>query len=1562
MRTIDQLLEAIRPEDIRPDHSYRLERGMFSSKLTDRLFAGILQTDVLVFENAAIQKQHKQVTVSGTVAFPKHEAQPFSLCFEENENGFVVVTGELHLGGPLASSLPAIEWLHVAEPRKVIALDEAQLFPTLSYCGHIPVKSSGKKIPVRITVEDGDAWRLDIAGEDAGHSISLQEIAEMTGGRTLAGYLPASLVKELNTVSLTGIHAIFTHPKAAVRFFQVGLKVGSGWKIAPQLELEDGLHLSLLTSFPGTDNYTLTAGIAGTVKTGSVSLPLFLTVTTGSFNSLSFGIQPGKQVPLLSLPELLAFADNEHNWDFPDSLKALPSISIVALDAEFDLSAARFNNFSFGLTTTADWEIIPEYFHIEQLFFDLQMVRGNKSWDIRGLARGQFRIGETALTCTLLKENTNPDWTVSAKLKPGSQVNLSKVIAQLLSGKDYIPGSVPDVTFSQLEITVVPAAKNFSFTAASDQPWKFNDNVSITNFNLAFTCDAHDAKNPIKGHIGGSIVIGTTETVTINLSAALGETSEGGLQLEGSTSKGLIPVGHLAAYIAKSFNAKAEIPEWLSEIKLSEMGAGYHTKSGNFHFEVTGKFPVAGSPLTVKIKFTLENDGHNRFTRKLSGKLFTGDHTEFDLDIENSPSGTRVSGKWEANSPDGYLRFEELAHTLGFTPLPAIPDKLKLSLVGASFLYDSKEGRFVINAQSEHSGKAVFVSEILANKKRFYGFGITVKLDVKLADLPLVGNKIPDAENIGIKEGNIWILSSGLSTDDVTQLNASIADTDAPKLPAGPVTASVLLHAALNLGKDHVKLLDLALGKSKAQPHSEATADDNAPSSPTWIDVQKQFGVFHFGRIGFSYSSGNLEFLLDAGMDLGPLEFTFDGLSITSPLTEFKPHFDLSGLALAYTQGALNIEGALRKLPEQQLDAATLFRFDGLAAIKAGKFSLAAIGSYAQLRSGDPSLFLFAQAEAAIGGPPAFFVTGVMAGFGFNRSLLFPEMDEVATFPFLLLAEPPHAGGKAPTQGHMHMLNVLDGTEAAVGGGEKKQWVTTKPGQYWLALGVHFTSFQLVRSRALLAAQFGNDLSFALLGTSTLQLPQTGDGNHPYVFAELQLRALLQPREGFFGLSALLTGNSYVLTPDCHLTGGFAMYTWFGSNKHAGQFVVTMGGYHPAFSKPGHYPALPQLGFNWVVSPSVSIKGGAYFALTPSCVMAGGALEAVYRDGSLKAWFTAHADFLMAWRPFFFTATIGVSIGVDLHAGSDDTQSGLSFSVSADLNLWGPPTGGKARVHVVFTTFTVHFGSEDASANNNALQWHAFSDLLPHHADVCRVTATDGMAGTAKDSDANGNKVWIVRPGTFRFSTESAVPSGELTYGTAKNNVRDGVADNAPKLIDIRPMNKTGVRSVHHVEVSLNGKAVDCAKDGWKFEPRSTTMPDALWGKPPAHFTQIPSAPDASMTGPLLSGFDVTPPTPVLGSSPGAVALKSLAFDYLQPEGNAPISANTPPSGEYTPVADAHSLDVVKTIGTAPAQQSRDEMCRVLQSLGLYNSTTDAMTRLADECAHLYDNPVLLKK
>ena len=82
--------------------------------------------------------------------------------------------------------------------------------------------------------------------------------------------------------------------------------------------------------------------------------------------------------------------------------------------------------------------------------------------------------------------------------------------------------------------------------------------------------------------------------------------------------------------------------------------------------------------------------------------------------------------------------------------------------------------------------------------------------------------------------------------------------------------------------------------------------------------------------------------------------------------------------------------------------------------------------------------------------------------------------------------------------------------------------------------------------------------------------------------------------------------------------------------------MLTIGGYNPHFQKPTQFPDVPRLGFRWGLPIGATIKGENYFALTNTCIMAGGRLELTYGISCAYVWFTAFADFLISWDPFYY--------------------------------------------------------------------------------------------------------------------------------------------------------------------------------------------------------------------------------------------------------------------------------------------------------------------------------------
>lgn len=625
------------------------------------------------------------------------------------------------------------------------------------------------------------------------------------------------------------------------------------------------------------------------------------------------------------------------------------------------------------------------------------------------------------------------------------------------------------------------------------------------------------------------------------------------------------------------------------------------------------------------------------------------------------------------------------------------------------------------------------------------------------------------------------------------------------------------------------------------------------------LPVQRSFGPLYVGSVGLGWKDKDrrLEVLFSGRVALAGLNAEVMGLAVGVPVT--KPTdlsaytLELQGLDLSFRGGAVEIGGGLLK-QENPL------AYTGMVLIKAAKFSILGLGSYAMIPTGPepdapqaPSLFLFAALRAPLGGHPAFFITGLAGGFSFNRSLKLPSIEEVHKFPLV--------------------KGVVDGSFSEgedPGGALQKLADVVKPeiGQYWVAAGITFSTFKLLDSAALLFLRFGREWELALIGLSRASLPPEVPRHLALAYIELAFKVSIRPADGVVSAEAQLTPNSYVITRECKLTGGFAFYLWFadvpadGYTIRGGDFVVTLGGYHPAFQRPKHYPDVPRLGFSWLIGSTVSIGGGAYFALVPTAVMAGGYLRVTFQSGPLRAWLEAYANFLVEWKPFYYEASIGVSVGVAFQTTVLGITITLKVELGADLELAGPPTHGRARVHWWVVSFTIPFGEGKTATDDNNLSWAAFEkSFLPSpHTAVPRLRA----AAAGKDDDRyprEGQQVvklgaeagllrqgeeWVMRP-LFSLRVETAVPTHTLVVDASETTLGGAT-------VGVRPMGMTAGLNVP-VTVTVkgpDGKAVNLKARGVTLEGVKSGAPSALWSREPLNRTKAPDPAKMVVEGALV--------------------------------------------------------------------------------------------------------------
>lgn len=744
---------------------------------------------------------------------------------------------------------------------------------------------------------------------------------------------------------------------------------------------------------------------------------------------------------------------------------------------------------------------------------------------------------------------------------------------------------------------------------------------------------------------------------------------------------------------------------------------------------------------------------------------------------------------------------------------------------------------------------------------------------------------------------------------------------------------------------------------NKTVPNFQLFDKKDKPSNKVTLPIQRQFGPLFLNTLGLGWTQPNpdldLDVIFNGSVKISSLDVTLKDLSVGIPLRtpgDISAYsLGLEGIDFELKAGSVEIAGGLFK-DEVSVNGTKIAEYNGTALVKVGTaFSVTAMGSWASVE-GHPSLFVFALVDATIGGPPAFFVTGLSGGFGYNRALKVPAQDKVQDFPLVAgISNPSAVGGKGagPTK-----------ALAAI-----KDYVPPAQGVNFVAAGVQFSTFEVITSNALVVVEFGKDFEVVILGLSRLKLPQTGAD--PFVYIQLGLRVLFHPSQGEILATLALTPNSYVLTPECKLTGGFAFAVWFKPSPHAGDFVVTAGGYASNFKKPAWYPDEPRLAFNWKLSDQVTISGTSYFALTPSVAMGGGALDIQFHAGPVRAWFTAHADFMIQWKPFHFEAQIGVSIGVSITLRELFVKVTLKLEVGATIDMWGPPIGGLATIELWIATIKIGFGS-DRQTQPDYIGFTSFSELLPQDSKAVPAPTQSVNAAVNDDTTVPFNNVlklvatkgqlpvqapegrWLVRGNAFRLDVQTVWPVMNLhlsTGGTAA--VVPAPTLDPAQTLGVPPCATQGGRSDGYF-VGVRAMGVNCAAsdltitimrgttemnvaEDWLINPTLSSVPEALWGAP------VPvgkkPAPGAKTLPKRMMGLTGLGPKKRAMTGPDAIPTDVLARDPINPLASQNNLLAIPQTAQANaPTPDKASLKTIAATVAATTQAA--ERASIFAALG----------------------------
>ncbi|KAG4427792.1 hypothetical protein IFR05_016724, partial [Cadophora sp. M221] len=601
------------------------------------------------------------------------------------------------------------------------------------------------------------------------------------------------------------------------------------------------------------------------------------------------------------------------------------------------------------------------------------------------------------------------------------------------------------------------------------------------------------------------------------------------------------------------------------------------------------------------------------------------------------------------------------------------------------------------------------------------------------------------------------------------------------------------------------------------RPRNEPPATAVSEKPPTKGESNTKAGPLTISALSLQYKNGSLFVTIDATLVLGPLTFSVIGFTIEIELSKVKldsladiikeklVKVSIHGLAAGVDKPPLTLKGVfIHDTMVTGTEGGSIESYRGGIAVGFKAWKILAVGEYAivtMVKDGPQfkSVFLYGKLDGPLVTLEFATISGVRLGFGYNSLVRLPKAEQLYQFPFISDS----VTGDDP----LKILNALkDGPNP---------FVYTKEGGCWFLAGMTITCFDCITLTAVLIFEVEtksthNGVIIALLADGVFQMPPLAPPEVSLFYIELLIKVELNFIEGYIAADAALAPASHVYVPQAKLTGTGSFYSWFPPNAHAGDWVVTIGGYHRAYKEPDHYPHnLTRLGLNFVVGSGIHVIGGAYVAVTPKCAMAGGSLHISLDVGPVSAYADIALDVFVNFKPFYFIAQMRLSVGIECEVDLLFVSFHVSMSLGADLVLWGPGEfGGVAHVHFWFFGFSIEFGS--------GLKDVPFVSLLEFY----EMVKTAGPESDPPPGDKTSNE--------------------NPCQALHKYSIEEGLFPNKPKSEDDKTFPNTGANTEWKVlagplqfridsDFALKSASlVNMAKDPKDFDAITTTPPQVL--------------------------------------------------------------------------------------------------------------------------------------
>ncbi len=239
------------------------------------------------------------------------------------------------------------------------------------------------------------------------------------------------------------------------------------------------------------------------------------------------------------------------------------------------------------------------------------------------------------------------------------------------------------------------------------------------------------------------------------------------------------------------------------------------------------------------------------------------------------------------------------------------------------------------------------------------------------------------------------------------------------------------------------------------------------------------------------------------------------------------------------------------------------------------------------------------------------------------------------------------------------------------------------------------------------------------------------------------------------------------------LEGDMALRISWGDKP---DFLVSVGGFHPAYTPPTHLQllAMRRITVN-ILSGNPSIVLTAYFAVTTNTIQFGAAIEFSFKVSKFGVYGNFGFDVLIQFSPFRFIAGVQASVAVKL-------GSSTLFSIGLAFNLEGPTPWrayGYASFKILFIKFKVSFDKTWGEKKENTLPATSILPLLVEELQKDENWDTNPTSNpmelvTLSNTVSDGSAI-LVRPYGSLEVDQKVVPM-DLTMDTFGNYKPDDIS------------------------------------------------------------------------------------------------------------------------------------------------------------------------------------------